>query len=569
MKKNIIGNTFGIYLFFLLILLSCREKNKAPANDTINAINLKRGEVISCGPPDKEFGLVGFETSCSEKIKKDFDLAIALLHSFEYDEAEKVFAKVIDKEPECAMAWWGVAMCNYHPLWAPPTPPELEKASKAIAVAQSNKQKSKIEADYIDALALFYKNWNTADHLTRITNYMKAMEKIYTANPNNKEAAVFYALALIATSDPSDKSFVHQKKAGEILTALYPDGPNHPGIVHYIIHAYDYPELASLALPAARRYASLAPSSAHAQHMPSHIFTRLGLWDECINSNLVAAASAKCYAESAGMKGHWDEELHALDYLVYGYLQKGDNNSAKKQLDYLNTITVVEPINFKVLYAFAAIPSRYVLENKMWNEAARLQTHPANFPWGKFPWQKAIIHFTRLLGSVHVGKLDSARIELKKLNTIYDTLTAQKDIYKANQVMVQIKTGEAWILFGERKLNEALQMMTTAADMEGKSEKSPVTPGEVLPARELLADMLLQLNKPVEALISYEADLKKHLNRFNDLYGAGLAAEKAGNSKKANSYHKQLMTVANSPGANRPELEGVRSFLKKKNNSLP
>jgi tetratricopeptide (TPR) repeat protein len=563
MKKIIIGNTFGICLFFLLTLLSCREKNKTQANDTINTINLKRGEIISCGPPGKEFGSVGFETSCSGKVKKDFDLAVALLHSFEYDEAEKVFAKVIDKEPECAMAWWGVAMSNYHPLWAPPAPPELEKGAKAIAVAQSIKQKSKIETDYIDALALFYKNWNVADHSTRSMNYMEAMEKIYTANANNKEVAVFYALALIATSDPADKSFVNQKKAGTILTALYPDGSNHPGIVHYIIHAYDYPELAALALPAARRYASLAPSSAHAQHMPSHIFTRLGLWDECINSNLIAAASAKCYAESAGIKGHWDEELHALDYLVYGYLQKGDNISAKKQLDYLNTINNVEPINFKVLYAFAAIPSRYVLENKMWNEAARLQTHPENFPWEKFPWQKAIIHFTRLLGAVHIGKLDSARIELKNLNRIYDTLTVQKDIYKANQVMIQIKTGEAWILLGEGKNNEAIKLMRLAADMEDKTEKHPVTPGEVLPAKELLADMLLQLNKPAEALITYEEDLKKHPNRFNGLYGAGLAAEKSGNREKANSYYMQLTTVANSPAANRPELERVRSFLKK------
>jgi tetratricopeptide (TPR) repeat protein len=564
MKKNIIGNTFGIYLFFLLILLSCREKNKAPVNDTINTINLKRGEVISCGPPDKEFGLVGFETSCSEKIKKDFDLAIALLHSFEYDEAEKVFAKVIDKEAECAMAYWGVAMCNYHQVWpSPATPAELEKGAKAIAIAQSLTQKSKRETDYINAIASFYKNWNTINHQIRSKNFEKAMEKVYKDYPADKEAAVFYALSLDGAADPADMSFSNQRKAGDILTALYADEPNHPGIVHYIIHSYDYPELAALALPAARKYASIAPSSAHAQHMPSHIFTRLGLWDECINSNLVAAASAKCYAESAGMKGHWDEELHALDYLVYGYLQKGDNNSAKKQLDYLNTITVVEPVNFKVLYAFAAIPSRYILENKMWNEAAHLQTYPASFPWEKFPWQKAIIHFTRLLGSVHIGKLDSARIELKNLNTIYDTLTVQKDIYKAKQVMVQIKTGEAWILFEERKLNEALQMMTTAADMEDKTEKSPVTPGEVLPAKELLADMLLQLNKPVEALIAYEEDLKKHPNRFNGLYGAGLAAEKAANPEKANSYYRQLTTVANSPGAKRPELERVISFLKK------
>jgi tetratricopeptide (TPR) repeat protein len=566
MKKNIIGNTFGIYLFLLLILLSCREKNKTPANDTINAINLKRGEVISCGPLDKEFGSVGFETSCSEKVKKEFDLAITLLHSFEYDEAEKVFAKVIDKEPECAMAYWGVAMCNYHQVWpSPPSQAELEKGAKAITIAQSLTQKSKRETDYINAIASFYKNWNTINHRIRSKNFEMAMEKIYKDYPADKEAAVFYALSLDGAADPADKSFSNQRKAGDILTALYADEPNHPGIVHYIIHSYDYPELAALALPAARKYASIAPSSAHAQHMPSHIFTRLGLWDECINSNLISTSSAKCYAETAGIKGHWDEELHGMDYLVYAYLQKGDNNRAKQQYDYLQTITEVYPVNFKDAYAFAAIPARYFLENKMWEEAAGMEMHPADFPWQKFPWQKAIIHFTRLLGSVHIGKLDSARIELKNLNTTYDTLTAQKDIYKANQVMIQVKTGEAWILFGERKLNEALQMMTTAADMEDKTEKSPVTPGEVLPANELLADMLLQLNKPAEALITYEADLKNHRNRFNGLYGAGLAAEKSGNREKANSYYMQLITIANSPGSNRPELETARSFLKKGN----
>ena len=554
------------YIFFLslliLIIVSCNSKNKT-SNKAINEIGLKRGDVIVCGPSDKEFGSVGFETSCSDKVKKDFNLAMALLHSFEYDEAEKVFAKIIDEQPECAMAYWGVAMSNYHPLWAPPTAPELEKGAKAIAIAQSIQQKSKIETDYINAIALFYENWNNTDHRTRSQNFEKAMGKIYATHSNNKEAAIFYALSLVATADPADKSFANQKKAGNILTALYPEGPNHPGIIHYIIHTYDYPELATLALEAARKYAFIAPSSAHAQHMPSHIFTRLGLWDECINSNIAAAASAKCYAETAGMKGHWDEELHSLDYLVYAYLQKGDNNAAKKQWDYLNTIHEVEPLNFKVLYAFAAIPSRYVLENKMWKEAASLQTHPPNFPWEKFPWQKAIIHFTRLLGSVHIGHNDSAKAELKTLKTIYDTLMKQKDPYKANQVMIQIKTGEAWILFREGKNTEAVQLMAMAAGLEDKTEKHPVTPGEVLPAKELLADMLLLLNKPAEALLAYEENLKKHPNRFNGLYGAGLASEKINDVEKANYYYKQLIAIANSSNTNRPELETAKLFLNK------
>ena len=548
---------------FLSTLLSCKTKSKTPEAEAINTIDLKRGEVVNCGPPGKEFGSVEFGTSCSEKIKKDFNLGISLLHSFEYEEAEKVFAKIIDTEPGCAMAYWGVAMSNNHALWVPPTEVEFKKGSSAIAIAQSLTKKSKRESDYIDAMALFYKDPDKLDHHTRSSKFEKAMEKIYKENPNDKEAAIFYALALDAAADPADKSFSNQKKAGDILNSLYPGEPNHPGIVHYIIHTYDYPELATMALPAARKYASIAPSSAHAQHMPSHIFTRLGLWDECINSNLVAASSAKCYAESAGIEGHWDEELHSLDYLVYSYLQKGDNDHAKEQYDYLKTIDQVSPVTFKVFYAYAAIPSRYALENKNWNYAANLKILPANYEWQKFPWQKAIIHFARTLGFLNIGKTDSARSELKNLNLLHDILMEQKDTYKANQVQIQIKTAEAWILFYDKKNNEALSLMNIAADMEDKTEKHPVTPCEVIPARELLGDMLLQMNKPEKALEAYEADLKKHPNRFNALYGAASAAERSNDVEKARSYYQQLIAIA-SPNSNRPELQTAKLFLKNK-----
>ncbi len=562
--KKIFSDIRLVFLSLLLsLLLSCKGKNTMPAKEAINEIQLKRGEVVLCGPPDKQFGSVEFITSCSPKTKKDFNLALALLHSFEYDEAEKVFAKIINKEPGCAMAYWGVAMCNYHPLWSPPTQPELEKGSKAVAIARALTQKEKRESDYIEAIAVFYKGWDKLQHPTRCTNFAKAMGKVYANYPNDKEAAIFYALALDAAADPTDKTFRNQKKAGAILTGLYSNESHHPGIVHYIIHTYDYPELATLALPAARKYASIAPSSAHAQHMPSHVFTRLGLWDECINSNLASISSAKCYAENAGIKGHWDEELHGMDYLVYAYLQKAENDSAKQQLDYLKSIHQVYPVNFKDAYAFAAIPARYFLENKMWKEATQIEMHPINFPWQKFPWQKAIIHFARLMGSVHINNINSARTELKNLNNIYDTLTAQQDAYKANQVLIQIKSGEAWILFAEKKLNEAVTLMKIAAEMEEKTEKSPVTPGEIIPARELLADMLLQFNKPAEALEAYEADLKKHPNRFNGLYGAALSSQRIKNIEKAKYYYQNLIAIANSPNANRPELEVAKLFLRK------
>jgi tetratricopeptide (TPR) repeat protein len=549
------------YILSMAALISCNGNNSIPSKELIKQIDLKRGNVISCGSTDKQLGSVDFDMTCNEKAKKDFNLAIELLHSFEYDESEKVFAKVIDETPGCAMAYWGVAMCNFHPLWTPPTEAELQKGSKAIEIANTISKKSERESAYINAIAIFYKDWNKTDHHTRCINYEKAMEKIHTTYPDDKEASIFYALSLDASANPNDKTYTNQKKAGSILNALYPSEPNHPGIIHYIIHTYDYPGLAELALPAARKYAAIAPNSAHALHMPSHTFTRLGLWDECIKSNLASVASAKCYAEQAGIKGHWDEELHGLDYLMYAYLQKGENKLANEQLTYLETIREVHPANFKVAYAFAAIPARFLLENKNWYRAATLQMAPANFSWIQFPWQESIIHFTRLLGAAHLGKIKNANIELEKLKLLHDTLEQQKDAYKSQQVAIQIKTGEAWIQFAKEKTTVALNLMKLAADMEDGTEKHPVTPGEVLPARELLGDMLLQIKQYEDALLAYEAVLQKCPNRFNSLYGAGVAAEKSGQKQKAVFYFKQLLTITDTLKSDRPELVDARIFL--------
>jgi tetratricopeptide (TPR) repeat protein len=561
MKQH--GSIQGVFLLLLLLSAACREKNAGPSQAAIDEINLKRGAVISCGHPGKQFGSVAFETSCREIVAEDFNLAIQLLHSFEYDEAEKVFAKIIDEQPACAMAYWGVAMSNFHPLWTPPTAAELKKGAKAIEIAQSITQKSEREAAYIAAIGAFYADWDNVDHATRCRDFEKAMANLFLKYPNDKEAAIFYALALNAAADPADKTFKKQLRAGAILKSLYPKEPNHPGIIHYIIHTYDSPELAKAALPAARIYASVAPSSAHALHMPSHIFTRLGLWEECIDANLASVSAAQCYAEAAGLKGHWDEELHGLDYLVYAYLQKGESDLAKKQWDYLRSIREVYPVNFKVAYAYAAIPSRYLLENRLWEEAAHLEFYPQAFPWKDYPWQKAIVHFTRLLGAVHTNDLAAANNELKELNVIHEILEGQKDAYKANQVQIQLHAANAWILFKAGKHPEALARMNLAADMEDKTEKHPVTPGEIVPARALLADLLLQMNKPEQALAAYQADLKKHPNRFNGLYGAGLAAERAGDPKQAGLYYQKLLAVASTGKANRPELTASRQFVKK------
>ncbi|MBX2924358.1 MAG: tetratricopeptide repeat protein [Chitinophagaceae bacterium] len=554
---------FYVFIFAPFMLTACKGKKNVSVPAT-EEMNLKRGDVISCGPSQKEFGKVRFATTCTPETQGDFDLAVSMLHSFEYDEAEKVFAKVIEEAPACAMAYWGVAMSNYHPLWAPPTQEELAKGNKAITIAQSLAGGSKTENGYIKALAAFYKDYPTVDHKTRSGNYKNEMEKLYLTDTSDKELAIFYSLALIATADPTDKTFANRKKAGEILGALYPEGKNHPGIIHYIIHTYDVPELAALGLDAAKRYAAVAPSSAHAQHMPSHIFTRLGLWDDDITSNLAASSSAQCYAAAANLDGHWSEELHAADYLVYSYLQKGDNVSAQKEVAYVDTITKVSGIANTNAYALAAIHSRYALENKLWKEAVSLKLHPVmGDAWKRFVWQAAIVHFARLLGADNTGDHALAKEELKTLNAIYDTLVARKDNYSAAQVMIQIKSGTAWMAWKEGNSSGALTTMQEAVELEDKTDKHPVTPGEVLPARQLFADMLLEMNKPAEALGAYEADLKKHPNRFNSLYGAAYCSEKTGNAAKAESYYHQLLAVANNPGSNRPELELAKKFVEK------
>jgi hypothetical protein len=354
------------------------------------------------------------------------------------------------------------------------------------------------------------------------------MESVYKSYPDDLEASVFYALALDAAADPTDKTYTRQRKAFEILNPAFQKNPLHPGIAHYIIHNMDNPELAVVALPAARKYASIAPSSAHAQHMPSHIFTRLGLWDECIKSNLAAMTSAQCYAEKAQIKGHWDEELHCLDYLVYSYLQNHEDAKAKQYLEYVQSIDEVFPQDFKVAYAFAAIPARYALERKDWKQAAALKIHPVNFPWNNFPWQKAIIHFARVIGNVHLNNVNAAEQELDTLKSLYDVLkTRANKANEAAQVSIQIKASESLIEYTKGNNDKALELMQAAATDEDAMEKHPVTPGAVIPARELLGEMLLEMNKPALAINAFEQDLKLHANRRNALAGLNEAKVRA------------------------------------------
>ncbi len=544
-------------LIFLLLIASCHNKRQQPPAE-LSSIDLLRGEITLCG--DAQFGEVSFPLSCDEDTRETFDLAVSLLHSFEYEEAEKAFVKVIDTDPACAMAYWGVAMSNFHTLWLQSGTEYLEKGSKILAAA-APLPKSEREKDYLDAIEAFYEDWATTAHQVRVQRFEQKMEQLYEKYKDDEEAAIFYALALSAAADPTDKTYKNQRKSGQILESIFPNQPNHPGIAHYIIHNYDYPELAALALPTARRYAEIAPASAHAQHMPSHIFTQLGLWEEAIQSNLNSTASAVCYAESIDPEGHWDEELHGMDYLVYAYLQTGENRKAQEQYDYLKSFKKVFPVNFKVAYSAAAIPSRIALENRDWTTAAHLELPSLGINWDNFPWQKAILHFARAMGAVRSGDIASAEEELALLHTLHQELLDMEDAYKANQVQIQIKTVQAWVNFKNGKEAEAVALMQEATDMEYSTAKHPVTPGEVLPAGELLGDLLLALHRPSEALEAYESELKRHPNRFNSLYGAAMAAKTIGNKQQATRYFELLLSITKNSNNGRQEIVEAKEYI--------
>ena len=336
-------------------------------------------------------GKVHFPVSCAPEAQQPFHRALALLYSFEYEESAKAFQQTATTDPNCAMAHWGVAMTYYHPLWAPPDAEELAKGQAAIEKALAVGTKTDRERAYIDALSTFYRDWQTQSHRSRALAYEKAMEELHRNFPDDAEAAIFYALALNGTLVPTDKTYANQRKAGAILEPLYRQQPDHPGIAHYLIHSYDFPGLAEGALNAARRYAGIAPESPHALHMPSHIFTRLGLWEECRRSNIAAARAGRNYSRAHFPGAAWSEQLHAMDYLVYAYLQTGRDREARGVLEELSAVSKTQPEDFKAAYTFAASPARYALERGKFAEAAKLSLGPASFPWTRFPWAAAIV----------------------------------------------------------------------------------------------------------------------------------------------------------------------------------
>ena len=516
--------------------------------------------------PSEKLGRVNFTVSCSPQARRQFNRAVAWLHSFEYEEAEKVFSQVTVTDPRCGMGYWGIAMSNYHPLWAPPTAAEMEKALSAIDKAKAVGARTRRERDYIAAIEVFYRDSDKLDYRARTLAYSEAMEQLHRHYPSDREAGVFYALTLIAKGMmASDKSYINEKMAAQILNRVLAREPHHPGVTHYMIHSYDYPALAHLALPAARSYAKIAPASAHAQHMPSHIFTRLGLWQEAVRSNLDAKASAQAHAVRNRMSAVWDEQLHAMDYLAYAYLQGAQDKHALGVLNELNKVQKVEPESFKVAYASAAIPARYALERRRWDEAAKLTLHAGTlgtFPWQRFRWAEAHIHFARAIGAARTGDTASARQEVEKLAAIRQALVEVKGGYDwAKQVEIKRQVAAAWLAHAEGKHEESLQLMRIAAELDDATEKHPVTPGAILPAREQLGELLLELKQPVAALQEFETSLRSTPNRFNGLYGAARAARLAANRSGAKTYYMKLMALCRQADSIRPEIEEAKAFL--------
>jgi tetratricopeptide (TPR) repeat protein len=476
-----------------------------------------------------DLGAIGsahLATSCNATAQKEIDRGVALIHSFWYPEAEKSFRLASDADAQCGMAWWGVAMSNLHPLWAPPTADELKVGQQAATKARQVGAKTPRELAFIAAINAFYSDADKLDHRTRMVAYEKAMADVERANPTDLEAAIFHALALIGVASPNDKTYAQQKQAAQILNRVLPQVPGHPGVAHYLIHSFDYPELASLALPAARAYAKLAPGSPHALHMPSHIFTRLGLWDESIASNLASSDKAHRYVERMLPGAASFDELHAIDYLVYAYLQEGKDEEARKLVQRTARVVKIDNANFAAAFAIAAVPARFALERKQWKEAAAL-TVPTMIDWTQTPYAEANIHFARGVGAARSGDLGVARDAIARLAAIRQTLLDQKNSFWADQVEIQRLAAAAWLAEAGKDSQNALKLMRAAADLEASTEKHPVTPGAILPAREQLAEMLLEDGRRDEALAEVQRALHDAPNRRNALQLAAEARAKS------------------------------------------
>jgi tetratricopeptide (TPR) repeat protein len=504
---------------------------------------------------------VDFATSCSPAVQHAFKHAVWTLHSFWYPEALKDFTAVTEAEPDCAIGYWGIAMSHWYPLWYPPSPAALKAGSEAVEKAMAAPTKTEREKDYIAAIAAFYRDNDKLDHRTRALAYEKAMEQVYLRYPEDREAAVFYALALDTIALPTDKTYANQKKAAEILNKVWKEQPNHPGVVHYLIHSDDSAQFAQAGLDAAICYAKIAPDVPHALHMPSHIFTRLGMWQESIDSNRAAEKAALAYIQKElGPGGYDGNTVHAMDYLEYAYLQTAQDGPAKAVVEELTGFRQSDATNLTVAYALAAIPARFVLERRDWSAAASLSTPVTGFPFERFPWAQSMITFARALGEARTGNIAGAEAEVAKLQSLEDKLKG-KDVYWANQIEVQ-RLGAAGILAHvQGDDTKAVELVRAAADLEATMDKHPVTPSSVLPARELLADLLLELNQPDAALTEYKEMLRTDPNRFRSILGEARAAKQSGDAAAAHDAYQKLVALSKPAGPGRPELAEAKAYL--------
>ena len=514
--------------------------------------------VISLSQPavaqadNEKLGKVHFDTSCKPDAQKLFDQGMLYQHSFWYRASQKSFEDTLKADPDCAIAYWGIALSLlYNPHVAPPVK-NLAEGVAAIEKGKALHAKTQRERDYLDALAAMYTNYDKVDHRTRVLAYLKAMEQLAQRYPDDDEAQIHYALALNVAASPADKTYANQLKGAAILEKIWTRQPEHPGIAHYLIHLYDTPALAEKGLEAARRYAKVAPAAAHAQHMPSHIFTRVGYWNESIASNIVAARVAK---EATDLH----EQLHAMDYLVYAYLQLGEDQKAKAVLDDMTTVSGFTETFLVGPYALAVSPARYAVERGDWKAAAALQVRPS--PLSQV---QAITYSARALGAARSGDPQAAKADITKLAELRDKLREAKDTYWSEQVDIQWQVATAWVLYAEGKRDDALKAMSAAADAEDKTEKHPVTPGVPKPARELYGVMLFESGMAKEALAAFEATLKKEPNRLEAYVGAAKAAEKSGDLAKAREYYGKVVAIAGNGDKTRTEIAEARAFLEKK-----
>jgi len=510
---------------------------------------LASGLSLAQQKPPEQLGKVSFSTSCDRKVQPQFDRAVAMLHSFWFQQGEKAFREILERDPSCAIANWGIAAILIGNTFAgAATAEDARRAREAIQRGRLIGAKTERERFYIEAIAEYYDRFNDRPHGERMKSLADAFEVVAKRFPKDDEAQIFYAIYLTATQSPTDKTFADTLKAAHILEPQFKKHPDHPGVAHYLIHSYDYPPIADKGLNAAKRYADIAPSAPHALHMPSHIFTRVGAWEASVATNRRSAEVSRAEKEPNG-------GLHATDYMVYAYMQLARDSDANQALQEARRAANVNPNNPTAAYALAAMPARIALERGMWKEAAQLETRAS-----KVPHTDAMTHFARALGAARSGDAAAAEKSVQELARIVEGLKAAKNDYWAAEVEVQRLGAAAWNGFAKGNRDEALALMRSAAEMEDKSEKHAVTPGRLLPAHELLGEMLLEMKRPAEALKEFEASEKHDPNRFRGLYGAAQAAEQAGDGTKAKRYFTQLVELAGK-GDSRPELEQAKKYL--------